>query len=131
MPRTNINPQVLAKFPATGIISALSLDIAFTAADITNGNSFQSSGRDLVLVTNADVVPHTFTIGSIPDNFGRLGNVGPYTVGPQVTSGSPPVMVGPGVTSMFLIDNQALYAFNDGVHLDASDAHILFAILKV
>lgn len=51
------------------------LDKAFQASDNTNGNFFVSSGSDLLIVWNTDTNPHTFTIQSAADQFGRFQTV--------------------------------------------------------
>ncbi len=89
------------------------LDKAFQAADPVNGNYFQSSGRDLLLVFNSDSAPHTFGIQSAPDQFGRFANI-TYTVAA-------------GSYEAVIISSQAIYTQPNGqVVLSASDAHILF-----
>jgi hypothetical protein len=73
------NPAFILLPP--GVLAPASLDKVFTAADIVNGNSFLSSGRDLLIVYNSDVgASHTFTLVSAPDPDGRYANI-TYTVG--------------------------------------------------
>lgn len=70
---------------SSGIVPPTVLDRVFTSADMTNGNAFLSSGRDLLVVFNSDTVTHTFTISSAPDVDGRFVNV-VYTIGAGVYS---------------------------------------------
>src|SRR5208337_725564 len=94
-------------------VSQGQLDKAFQAADPVNGNYFQSSGRDLLLVLNSDTVPHTFGIQSAPDQFGRFANI-TYTVAA-------------GSYEAVIITSQAIYTQPNGtVILSASDVHIQF-----
>jgi len=73
------NPAVVLLPP--GIVAPASLDKVFTAADVVNGNSFLSSGKDLLIVHNSDgAATHTFTLVSAPDPDGRYANI-TYTVG--------------------------------------------------
>jgi len=89
------------------------LDKAFQASDPTNGNFFQSSGRDLLLVFNSDTVPHTFSILSAPDQFGRFANI-TYTVAP-------------GAYEAVIITSQAIYTQPNGqVQLQSSSALVQF-----
>ena len=69
---TNFAPAYLLT-PA-GVAQGL-LDKAFQASDPTNGNFYQSSGKDMLLVWNTDTIAHNFTIQSAPDQFGRYANI--------------------------------------------------------
>ena len=100
-----------------GVIPALALDKAFQGADITNGNSFLSSGRDLLIVYNSDVASHTFTIFSAADPNGRFANV-TYTVAA-------------GVYSFIEIDSSSIYvqASTNLVLLAANDPTIQYLVV--
>lgn len=52
-------------------VTAGTLNLTFTACDATNGNSFVSTGREVLLVQNSGGSTYTFTINSVADNFGR------------------------------------------------------------
>lgn len=89
------------------------LDKAFQAADPVNGNFYQSSGKDMLLVYNSDTVSHTFSILSAPDQFGRFANI-TYTVAP-------------GGYEAVIISSQAIYTQSNGqVQLQASSALLFF-----
>ena len=77
------NPAVVLQ-PA-GSLAALSLDKTFTAADTSAGNSFLSSGRDLLIIYNSDGSAHDVTLHSAPDDEGRSVDV-VYNVGIGVYS---------------------------------------------
>lgn len=47
------------------------LTLTFTACDNTNGNSFVSTGREIILAQNTDTSSHTFTVSSVADALGR------------------------------------------------------------
>lgn len=49
-------------------------DIAFTAADATNDHEFANTGREIVLMKNADASQHTATVVSVADQHGRTGD---------------------------------------------------------
>lgn len=94
------------------------LDKAFQASDPTNGNFYQSSGKDMLIVYNSDTdgsppAAHSFGIVSAPDQFGRYANV-TYTVQP-------------GAYAVVIISSQAIYTQPNGqVVLMSSDARLLF-----
>jgi hypothetical protein len=100
-----------------GVIPAVALDKTFQAADTVNGNSFLSSGRDLLIVYNSDSSSHTFTIFSAPDPNGRFANV-TYTVGA-------------GVYSFIEIDASSIYVqpSTNLVLLAASDPTIKYLVV--
>src|SRR5438128_1770008 len=57
------------------------LDITFAAADVANGNAFPFTGREVLLVQNADgAAAHHFTLTSVADGLGRTGDIAAYTV---------------------------------------------------
>lgn len=47
------------------------LALTFTACDNVNGNSFVSTGREILLVQNTAGSSGTFTVTSVPDSLGR------------------------------------------------------------
>lgn len=51
-------------------VSALQLAVTFTACDNVNGNSFVSTGREILFVQNSDASPHTFTVTPVADPYG-------------------------------------------------------------
>jgi hypothetical protein len=52
-------------------VTAGQLNLTFTACDTTNGNSFVSTGREVLLVQNSGGSTYTFTVTSVPDALGR------------------------------------------------------------
>jgi hypothetical protein len=52
-------------------VTAGQLTITFTACDNVNGNSFVSTGREVLVVSNTAGAPGTFTVSSVPDSLGR------------------------------------------------------------
>jgi|SRR5579863_336309 len=53
-------------------VGATDLNLALTAIDTVNGNSFQATGREVLVFENTDASAHTVTITSVNDNLGRL-----------------------------------------------------------
>lgn len=70
---TVLSTQVLLiNGSANAPITAGSLAITFAACDATNGNSFTSTGREVLLVQNSGGSAYTFTVTSIADQLNRL-----------------------------------------------------------
>jgi hypothetical protein len=115
--QTQIPNTAAFQMIASGIVPALALDKTFTPVDLLNGNSFQASGNDLLVVYNSDAAPHTFTIQSAADDVGRFATF-TYTVGA-------------GVYSLVNITPAALYTQGGTglVLLAGSDSHIQFLVL--
>lgn len=108
------NPAYILQPP--GIVPALAFDKTFQVADIVNGNAFLSSGRDLLVVYNSDVVSHTFTLKSAPDPDGRFADV-TYTIGAGVYS-----FVEIGTASVFIQSTNM-------VIVTGSDVHVQFLVV--
>ena len=66
---TALTTQVLVQNNASSV-SAGGLAITFTACDSTNGNSFTSTGREVLIAQNTDSSAHTFTITPVSDPYG-------------------------------------------------------------
>jgi hypothetical protein len=80
MSRTTLTVQQLVNITA-GTPAANSLDVTFAAADSSNGNDFVCSDKDLLLVLNSDGTnPYTFTVASVIDSYGRLGDITTYSL---------------------------------------------------
>jgi len=62
-------------------VTANSLDVAFTAADASNGNHYIGDGTELILVLNTDSGAHTVTVTSVADSLGRTGHITAYSLG--------------------------------------------------
>jgi hypothetical protein len=69
-----INPKGL--YPLTLPPPANSLDFIFTAADVANFDQFALTGRELLLVSSTG--SNTFTLESVADDLGRLGDITTY-----------------------------------------------------
>lgn len=80
MARTAVVPIVPpGKYPVLPL-SALSAAFAFTAADVANGNSAPSTGREVLIVRNTDAAPQTVTVTSSPDPLNRSGDITTYSL---------------------------------------------------
>jgi hypothetical protein len=70
---TVLSTQVLLiNGSANAPITAGSLAITFTACDATNGNSFTSTGREVLLIFNSGGSTYTVTVNSVADQLNRL-----------------------------------------------------------
>jgi len=65
----------LTKTTKPGAYTNLGKALNFQAGDASNGNGFKATGRDLVVVRNADTVSHTFTVVSTDDKYGRAEDI--------------------------------------------------------
>jgi hypothetical protein len=70
------------KYPALPL-TANSADLAWTAsgANYADGASFTLTGRELLLVRNANAGAQTITISSVADDKGRVGDITTYSIG--------------------------------------------------
>lgn len=123
MPRTSITPQT----PVTGNgyptlpLTALAADVTYAAADVSNGNAFVHTGREVIIVRNGHAtLPQTVTVKAAPDRFGRTGlDIAVYSIVAGKTA-----FFGP-----FPIEG---WRQTDGkLWLDASTVDILFGIMRL
>lgn len=78
MPQTELAVKVALNPFAT--VAADANDITLTAADVANGNSFQCTGKEILIVQNSGASPYTVTVLSVADEKSRTGDHGPYTL---------------------------------------------------
>ena len=118
MARTALTP-LTPKGPYPGVVNAGDLAAAFTAADVANGNSFPSTGREIIIAQNTDgAAAHTVTITSIADERGRTGDITTYSIPAN------------GFAA-FAVTSTAGWKQSDGnIYLAASDAQVKFLILR-
>lgn len=105
------------KFPLTLPPPALSLDYAYTAADVGNFDQFALTGRELLLVKSTGVF--TFTLESAADELGRLGDITTYALGT-------------GLFAMFYYgDKRGWEQGSSKAFLKASNVGIAFAVVRI
>jgi len=80
MAQTNIAVVVPTDGSAAVLTSGTQLNLAETAADVSNGNSVKLSGHEVVLAHNTDTSDHHITIFSVPDGSGRSADITSYVV---------------------------------------------------
>lgn len=113
---TTANPPSLVQGP----LSANAADVAFTACDTTNLNSFTCTGRELLFVQNSHgSTQYTFTVTSVKDDMGRTGDITTYAMDAGEFA-----CVGP-----FTLKG---WRQNDGkVYLQGSNAAIKFLVVRI
>lgn len=111
-------PTVIGSTTAPNGFDVAPASFTWTAADNSNGNSFSSTGCEILLVNNTDAAAQTVTATSVPDQVGRTGD------------------------STKLINATSYYVFqkfpvlgwkqSDGtIHLTASSANIKYAVIRL
>lgn len=70
MPRTSLTKTVLAgSYPGTSVTPT------FSAADVTNGNQFVATGKEMLLVRNVGATSRSITLNSASDAYAREADV--------------------------------------------------------
>lgn len=121
MSRTALTPQSPLGPFANIPVTANSLDFTFAAGDAVNGNSFPCTGKELLLVQNSDTNPHTFTLTSIADLKGRLGDVTAYSLSAGEF----------GVYAFIGADMGGWKQADGNIYLTVSDVSVKFAVLRL
>jgi hypothetical protein len=99
-------------------VSAGQLTLTFTACDTVNGNSFASTGREIVLINNTGGSTYTITITSVADQLGRSDT--------SLTSYS----VAAGVIAAVEMKYQTGWVSGSTVSMTCSNAAVKFAIVQ-
>ncbi len=100
-------------------ITAGAAAFVFTAADVTNKNSFPCTGRELVLIENTDSGAHTVTITSVVDGQNRTGDITTYSLAAGAFA-----VLGP-------FHNSGWQQADGNIYLEATDATVKFAIVRL
>lgn len=99
--------------------AANALDLAYTAADITNLNQILLDGPGYVIAQNTGASDYTVTLTSAPDEKGRFGDITTYTISAD------DVMV-------FKIDQTKGWLQTDGyLYLQASNAAVRLGFIRL
>lgn len=83
MARLALTPVSLpAKYPALPL-TANAIDVAFTpaGASFAEGAGFALTGKEIVIVHNANVGAQTVTVTSVADPYKRTGDITAYSLG--------------------------------------------------
>jgi hypothetical protein len=79
MAATTITVQeIVGPFTA---VTAGDLDITFAAMTITDGDEFQCTGKEIVVIRNDNGAAQTFAVSSEDDAYGRDGDITDYSLG--------------------------------------------------
>lgn len=114
MPRTTL-PKIASPGPNPTTGTA----VTFTAADAVNGNQIALTGRELLLIQNNGGSSATYTVSSVADGLGRLGDI----TAASIAAGAI-VTLGP-----FGIEG---WQQSDGyLYLSGSSSSVRFAVLKL
>ena len=119
---TSLSTQTLIQNNAA-TVSAGALGITFTACDATNGNSFVSTGREILIAQNTDSSAHTFTITPVADPYGGLNT--------QFTTYSLAATGSAGSTSAVQMKNQIGWLQSAGtINLTCTSNLIKYAVIQ-
>ena len=112
MPRTALTVQ-----NAPAAFGAAGTTLTFAAGDVANGNSFVSTGREILIARNDDASPKTVTVQSIACSHGRETDAVK-----QIAAGAYAIF------QMFPTDG---FQQSDGkVWIDVDDADLKLAVVK-
>lgn len=104
----------------TGQPGAGSLSVTMAACDNVNGNSFQITGREVLLVQNTSTMTaYTFTVTSVADERGRTQDVTAYSVAASTLA-----------AYNFRGGNTGFQQGDGTVHLTCSNAALSFGVLR-
>lgn len=78
MAQTKLTTQILKQ--NNYAVQPGDLNVPLAAGDVANGNAFTITGQEILIVFNSDVTPHTFTLTSVPDRYGRTLDIATYSV---------------------------------------------------
>lgn len=67
-------PTVIGSTTAPAAYDVTPSSITPVAADVSNGNSFTHTGREILIAYNSDTAAHTVTVTSVADATGRTGD---------------------------------------------------------
>lgn len=119
---TALTTQVLVQNNVA--VTANQLALTLTACDAVNGNSFISTGREVIIADNTDSTAHTFTVSSVPDQLGRSDtSLTNYSLAASGTTGSFSVI-------QFKWQTGWLQSGGQVVNMTCSSNLIKFAILQ-
>ena len=120
MARTALDSAQIATLNSSqGVsVAAGAQDIGFAASDSINGNSFASSGKDIVLVKNTDASAQTVTITAVADSDGRTGSISTYSLAA-------------GDVAWFGILDADGWSTDGNVYIDTSDNNVHIAVLRI
>jgi len=115
--QTLTKTTVIGPYP-TLPVTADSLDVTFTAANVSDKEQFAASGDDVILAWNSGGSPYTFTVTSVVDDKNRTGDVATYSLAA-------------GEIAAFRVKTAGWRQTDGKVYLEASNASVKFAVLAL
>jgi hypothetical protein len=116
---TGLTTQVLLiNGSANAPITAGSLAITFAACDAVNGNSFTSTGREVLVIFNSGGSAYTFTVNSVADQLNRLDT--------SLTTYS----VAAGAYAAVQMKNLTGWQSSGSISMTCSNASVKFAVIQ-
>lgn len=109
---------LLASTEKTGSYATALGTLTMTAADVGNGNHFQSTNNELLVAWNDSATPYTVTLTSQISNKNRLGTITAQAIGADAILFFGP-MIGDGWQTGGIIE------------VSASNAAVKFGIIKL
>jgi hypothetical protein len=121
MSQTSIATQsILGPYPPAGVVTALALDLVWTAADVANGNKFTFTGKEILLINNTDSAGHHCTFSSVADSRGRADDITSYA------------LAAADIARFSFRGGAEGWQQSDGsIHISADDATVKFAIITI
>jgi len=114
MARVTLTPIAVPAAYATAAVA-----IVWTAADVALKNQFVGTGREIVLVQNADAgATHTVIITSVADPYNRTGDI------TQIVAIST-------FMTFFIVPITGFLQTDGFVYLEGDNANLKFAILRL
>ncbi len=75
-----VSTRVLGPYPGT--VAANALDFSFVAGSVVS-STFVCTGNELLIAHNTGDATYTITLKSVPDQYGRTGDISSYAIGPD------------------------------------------------
>jgi hypothetical protein len=117
---TALTTQVL--YQNNAVITAGQLALTFTACDNVNGNSFTSTGREILIMQNTDSSSHTVTVTPVTDPYGGTNT--------SLTNYSLAATGSAGSTSAVQMKYQPGWASAGVISMTCTSALVKFAVLQ-
>ena len=114
MPRTELTKTV-----ALGAYGGAGVAVTMTAADTTNQNDFVAQGKDFIIAQNTGASPHTVTVTSVDDPYGRVEHI----TAESIAAGAIRIY-GP-------IERLGWQQTDGKIYLEADNAEVFFGIVKL
>lgn len=109
----------LTKTAAPGGYAAAGAAVTLAAVDAVDGGQFAAQGNDLVVIRNSGATPHTYTITSTADRFGRTRDISGVTIAAGAVH-----VVGP-------LPLEGWVQSNGRINVSANSTEVLFGVVTL